>query len=239
MILLATAPAWALEPTFTCGASGSEVIVGLPGLEVPCVLEPPADGSTWETTRWTFGDGTTAEGDAVSHVYDVPGQYTIAVELDGWEPPAGTPPADDEGDPYLARHGLVTVCGPPEPAFTTVDMGGLELQVVNRSTVAVHCLSDLRWDVIEGADETADPDLSFEVWEPRVSLPHAGTWTFVLTLGGIAGTTSAAAQIEARYGLPDGLHVPGGDEWTCSTSGWPAAWGGIVLAALLVARRRR
>jgi len=133
----------------------------------------------------------------------------------------------------------VTVCGPPEPRFTTIDMGGLDVQVVNQSTVAVNCLSDLQWDVISGTDETAESDQTFEVWEPRVSLPHDGTWTILLTLGGIGGTTSASAPIEAQYGLPEGLDVPGGDEWGCSTSGWPAPWGGIVLAALLVARRRR
>jgi hypothetical protein len=230
VILLVAAPAWALEvtldPTFTCGTSSGEQMVGLPGLEVPCVLDPVEDGSTWETTRWSFGDGTTAEGEAVSHVYDTPGQYTVAVELDGWVPPEGSPPRDDESDPYLAKYGLVTVCGPPEPAFRTVDMGGLEVQVENHTTVAVHCLSDLRWDVIPGTDAEGEPELQFTVWEPRVSLPREGTWTFVLTLGGIAGTTSASAAVEARYGLPEGLDVPGGDEWGCATLGWPGSMGG-------------
>ena len=239
MILLATIPAWALDPTFTCGSSGEEPLVGLPGLEIPCVLSPPDDGSTWETTVWTFGDGTTAEGDAVSHVYDTPGQYTIAVELDGWEPPADAPPSEDTSDPYLAKQGIVTVCGAPEPAFETVDVGGLDVQVVNHSTVAVNCLSDLQWDVFSGTDASTEPEMSFVVWEPRVSFPHEGTWTIVLTMGGIGGTTSATLPVEAQYGLPEGLDVPGGDEWGCSTTGWPAPLGGIVLAALLVARRRR
>jgi PKD domain len=237
VILLAAAPAWALDPAFTCGASGDDLIVGLPGLEVPCVLEPPDDGSTWETTRWSFGDGTVVEGEAVSHVYDEAGQYTIAVELDGWEPADGTT-ADSERDPYTAKYGLVTVCGPPQPAFSLVATGGLDYQVVNESTVAVYCLSDLQWDVYEGAaGDGAEPVLSFDTWEPRVTLPHAGMWEFVLTMGGIAGTEAASAPIDAHYRLPEGLHVPLAEG--CATpAGVPASMA-IVLASALVARRRR
>ena len=118
----------------------------------------------------------------------------------------------------------MTVCGPPEPAFTTIDMGGLEVQVENHTTVAVHCLSDLQWDVIPGTDPEAEPELQFTVWSPRVSLPREGTWTFVLTLGGIGGTTSASAVVEAQYGLPDGLDVPGGDQFVKGGAGI-GGWG--------------
>jgi len=225
---------------FDCG-NGTLPIVGVPGVEIHCVFVPPTDGSSWESVHWSFGDGSVAEGDAVSHVYDTPGQFTVFLELDGWTPPAGE---EDGADPWFAAYGLVNVCGEPEPAFDIVALGGLDYQIVNGSTATSYCLSDLLWEVY--GDGAAEPELTFDTWQPRVAFPAEGSWRIVLTLGGIGGTAAAEQQVEATYGLPQLLRdqrglcttVPGGMPFELSAIA-PRMALGLVALALAAARRRR
>jgi hypothetical protein len=214
---------------FDCGA-GALPIVGTAGLEIHCVFVPPTDGSTWETVRWSFGDGSVAEGDAVSHVYDDPGQFTVILELDEWSPPAG----EDEGsDPWWPAHGLVFVCGEPEVEFDIVAIGGLEYQLVNGSSAASYCVSDLLWEIsLEGA---AEPALTFDTWEPRFTFPEEGDWNVVLTVGGIGGTGAAEQHVHATYGLPQLLRDQRG---LCAAAPGGLSFG-LVALALATARRRR
>lgn len=71
---------------------------------------PPAGGS-W---RWRFGDGATAEGAAVEHVWTEPGRYEVRARRDGVE-----------------RRGLVVVrpARPPRALAATTRAGGVELVV--------------------------------------------------------------------------------------------------------------
>ena len=51
---------------------------GLNGLEVNF---NNASSGNWVTADWSFGDGSTAQGDLVSHTYAAPGQYIVSLTL--------------------------------------------------------------------------------------------------------------------------------------------------------------
>jgi hypothetical protein len=223
------APTFAGVP-FDCGGDGLP-IVGVPGLEIQCVHLPPADGSTWRAVRWTFGDGEFAEGEVVSHVYEATGQFSVILELDDWSPPPGE---EDGSDPWWAAHGLVSVCGEPTPAFDIVARGGLEYEVVNHSSVTVHCLADMVWEVSRGED--AAPSFTFDTWEPRFTFPEEGAWNVSLTLEGVGGTAVAEQTVDATYGLPQLLRD---QRSVCGTAPVAGVGWWVVAALALAARRRR
>jgi MYXO-CTERM domain-containing protein len=226
---LAVAAPTAGGVTFDCGNAG-QPIVGLPGREIHGVFVPATDGSTWETVRWSFGDGTLAEGDAVSHVYDEAGQFTVIVLLQGWAPPEGE---EDGSDPWFAEHGLVHVCGEPEPAFDIEALGGLDYSIVNSTAETPYCLTEILWEVFAGG--RAEPEMTFDTWEPRITFTDEGGYRIVLTTGGIGGTAAAEQQVDATYGLPQLLRD---ERSVCATSPGGIAFG-LAAAALAVARRRR
>ncbi|MEQ1501632.1 MAG: PKD domain-containing protein [Myxococcota bacterium] len=225
---------------FACspGEVGTDGIVGLAPLEVQCVATLPAAG-TWDDVTWTFGDGSVVSGESASFVYTEPGQYTVSVRLEGYDDGSGVLTA-----PTVTRYGLVTVCGEPEPAFTYQNKGGLVFDLINKTTVAVHCVNDLRWDVFRGGTG-GDPAMTLDTWDPRVELPDEGEWTFRLTLGGMGGTAASELTIDAQYQLTDDFDTAG-HAAACTTVplGGPqpaglAAFGALAVAAIGRARRRR
>lgn len=237
MLAWLAASALAAPFDFSCSPDEGAGVVGVPPLEIRCVVEPPP--GTFDRAVFAWGDGQTEEGTALAHVYDAPDQYSVAVTLFGYAPPAGGEtglPAPEAGDLSVRRDGLVTVCGPPEPEFSWVDMGGLDVRLVNSTPVAVGCIEEIRWEVFRGTRTDGDPELTFDGWEPRFLLPEEGEWTVVLTLGGIAGTRAAELAIDARYGLPDGLFSP---RARCASVPGGLAAPGLLLIGLLTRRRRR
>ncbi|MCB9685430.1 MAG: PKD domain-containing protein [Alphaproteobacteria bacterium] len=233
VVTLLSLPALAGPIDFVC--ADGDPVVGLPGLTVNCVAQPPLDG-TYDDVLWLFGDGEIGTGSAVSHTYEDVGQYTVGVALEGWVP-------DDPEDteiPTTKRHGLVTVCGEPTPEFTYEGVGGLDVVLLNRTPPEPRCISRIQWDLYEGRSQGGQALMTFETWDPRLTLPDKGVYTVVLTVGGLAGTNAAALEIDARYGLPDEL-VDGPLPFAgCDTSG-PGRWGTVAWAplVLLAARRRR
>ena len=183
--LVLAVSASAADVDFTCTPEAGGAIVGLPPLEVNCVVVPPHEG-TWEAASWTFGEGTLLTGDSVSFVYEDEGQYTVSVQLDGYE---GLDTAEDE--PYHAEFGYVTVCGVPEVRFTYVNKGELDFELVNNTVVAVNCIEDLHWEVFEGKQAEGEPKFTFDTWSPRFVVPREGPWTVRLTVSGLAGTSAA------------------------------------------------
>lgn len=220
---------------FTCSPDdGAGSIVGTAPLEIRCV--PLLPEGTWDRVVWTFGDEATAEGGTAAHLYEEPGQFTVSVRLEGYEAPDTGAAVTSE--PSSTRFGYVTVCGPPEPAFTYAFEGGLDFRLLNQTPVAPHCDAELRWDVFEGRKISGEPWRSYEVWEPAFTLPREGIWTVVLTVGGIAGTESATLEIDAKYKLTDDLDL--GPQNACDTTGGPGALAlGALPLALALARRRR
>lgn len=232
--LLLAAPAHPAEVDFVCSPDdGTGRIVGLPGLEVRCVVDAPSAEGTWDATTWIFGDGTTAAGDAVAHVYDDVGQFSVSVELDGFVPFAAD--TGERSDPTRSKYGYVTICGAPEPEFTYRYKGDLDYQMINGSTVALHCLSTSVWDVFEGRQVGGEPVATSSSWEPRFTLPAEGPYTVVLTQGGIAGTSAAKLEIDAKIGL-SGDFAAAPFASGCETAGGAPLAG---LPVLLLLRRRR
>jgi len=59
---------------------------------------------SWE---WTFGDGFHASGESVFHPYDIPGEYTVALEV-----------TDDQGEWALQSQSISVLSRPPIVHFT-------------------------------------------------------------------------------------------------------------------------
>lgn len=233
----------AAEVDFECtgtGEMGGMGIVGVPPLEVTCTVVPPEEGSYSEAS-WTVGDGTLYYGDTVTHVYEDFGQFTISVKLEdfeGAEPPSQGAQADSE-EPERTRYGFVTVCGPPEPAFTYINKGGLDFKLLNQSGVAPHCLDTSEWAVYQGQKAEGKPLFRFDTWEPRFELPEEGPWTIRLLQKGIGGAVFADLTIHARHQMTDDL-LKGPRAADCSTMPAPlAGWSmGAGLLLLALVRRR-
>lgn len=212
---------------------GAGRIVGVPPLSVHCEVIPPAEGS-WADVSWTMGDGTVLHGDSVSYRYVEPGQYTLSVELEDYEGPSVE--VDDPSDPRRTRYGYVTICGKPEPAFTFVNHGDLDYEMVNTTPVTVGCTDELRWELFHGR-AGGDPERVWETWEPRFTLPEEGEYTLRLTMAGLGGTGAAELRFDAVHKLTDDL-TDGPKALACATGGGGGgAWVGLGLLALV--RRRR
>lgn len=247
MLPMLVANVYAAEVDFSCVAddpsgvaAGSlqDLIVGTAPIALTCTVLPP-DTGTYERATWTLGDGTVGEGDGISYSYAEPGQYTVSVRLEGYVDDTAGPPVEDSDlwDPQRTKHGYVTVCGAPEPAFRLVNKGGLDYQIVNESTIAVHCLDTLSWGVFAG-DTTGAPVASFDGWEPRFELDDEGPHTVVLTMTGIGGTSTHDVAFDARFQLTDDLKD---GPKACHTGEGPAQVAGTLagLGLLLTRRRRR
>ena len=100
--VLLISSAYAVDVEFSCAPDDS-VVVGVPPVEVTCVLEAPTTGE-WGETFWLLGDGSTATGDEIQHTYTAPGTYSVSVFLDDYVVPDGEV---DQGTPSLRRDGLV------------------------------------------------------------------------------------------------------------------------------------
>ncbi len=252
LTLLAMAQsASAVQVDFVCSPDEGGIIVGLPPLEVRCVVELPTEG-TWDRVLWSFGDGELVEADtAISHVFDTVGQHTVAVTLEGYEGPIDDgvddavdtgsgvelePEEDSSSGLSERKYGYVTVCGAPDPHFSYLFKGGLEYQMVNTTQPQPNCLDEVMWTVHRGDNASGisilDPR---DTWEPNFTMPEEGTYTFLLSMGGIAGTESAKLTVDAKFGLTEELDLV---RARCATAPSSAA-GGLGLVVLLLGLRRR
>jgi MYXO-CTERM domain-containing protein len=216
--------------------SGAGGIVGTAPLAVYCEVVAPAEGS-WGDVTWTVGDGTVLHGDQVSYRYLEPGQYTVSVELDGYSE-AGDEDSEDTSDPRRTRHGFVTICGEPEPEFTFINHGELDIEAVNLTPITVSCTEHLRWELFRG-EPTGEPLRVWELWEPRFTLPEEGEYTLRLTVSGLAGTGAAELRFDGVHKLTEDL-TNGPKAAACATGatgGGP--WLALAALAALGLRRRR
>ena len=230
---LLTGPAWAVTFDFTCtsdAAVGGLGFVGLPPVTVTCEIDPPSIG-TWDQVSWTFGDGQVQYGDTASYTYDEVGQYTVSAQLDGY--------VDTTGVPTPALHpeqGYVTLCGPPEPAFSFENKGGLAYEVTNTTSVAPFCLDDSQWSIFRGRAPDGDPVITFDTWDGAFELPAEGAWTIVLDQTGLAGQAESAQTLQAKYQLAQDLTDLKSS--ACATGPLPTS-GALALVVLALVRRRR
>jgi hypothetical protein len=235
--MLLAGVASAADVDFVCTGSGQEGglgIVGVPPLEVQCEVVPP-EGADYSEVSWTMGDGELYFGETISYLYEDFGQYTISVKLEDF---AG---ASEYDDGELTRYGFVTVCGPPEPQFTYINKGGLDIKLVNKSVLAPNCLESSEWSVFEGGTPEGIPRFTFDTWEPRFELPSEGTWTIRLTQGGMGGVTHADLTLDAHYKLTDDL-TQGPRARACAVAPLQMSALGVSALGLLLpwlVRRRR
>ncbi|MEQ1507543.1 MAG: PKD domain-containing protein, partial [Myxococcota bacterium] len=96
-------------------------------LDVECVAMAPA-GATWDTVRWSFGDGGVAEGVVATHRYAEPGVYDLSVAWVGYRDPDGVASA-----PSVVRSGYVTACGPASASFRWRQVAGPVVELVDTS----------------------------------------------------------------------------------------------------------
>ncbi len=219
---------------FQCSHQTSDgQVIGVVPFDLKCVVVSDSISEITEAS-WTFGDGGRSDEIAATHRYDEPGNYTIQVSFRGDRPACG-----DEGwESDFRRVGYVRACGVPQASFEVEPVEGLSYKMLNDSDVSVFgCISDIQWDVFEGDSATGEPILPpIKSWEPIIDFPETGTYTVVMSLGGIAGTGGASATFEVSR------TAGGNGVFNCNSVGAPAggsALGVLLLAGLAALRRRQ
>lgn len=216
--------------TFSCSHQVSEdQVIGVVPFDLNCVVVSDYLNEVTGAS-WNFGDGGTSDQLSATHTYEQAGNYTIQVTVDGEREACGP----DGWQNNFRKVGYVRACDVPAAEFVVTQLDGLEYQMLNESDVSVYgCISDIQWDVFAGNNTNGTPIMDpIKAWEPIIEFPEAGTYTVVMSLGGIAGTGGATATFDVSR--------TGSDRANCNTAS-PAggAMGLMLLGGLLGLRRRR
>jgi len=167
-------------------------------------------GSVYEQDgySWDFGDGDSAEGQELCHVYE---QADVLDAMVWAMPVIGDCPShsrrlilcDDFGDlspPYFelsVLDGVVTVVN----LLPRVDTG---------------CTDHVQWELLQGGISTA----SSAAWEPSFELPGRGGYSLRLTVGGLSGEVTEEQSFQA-------------EGCSCTAAPARAGWATALLAVLL------
>ena len=132
------------------------------------------------TCTWDFGDGVTSTQESPTHIYGIPGIYTVALTVIN---PAGSDIATD----------TVTIHGPPEAGFTTSspDWQGQITFFTNTTTGQGPII--YTWDFGDGITSTME--------SPTHTYASSGVRTVVLTAANPAGSNVATDTV-ILYSLP-------------------------------------
>lgn len=217
--------------TFQCshqlnpGAVDS-IAIGVVPMELQCVVDA-GDPQNIDEVTWFWGDGSDPEirTDLLAdHTYDTMGVYNLRACING----------DRAGNPFqdcVLRSSHVNVCSEPEASFEATPQEGLRVDLRNNTSLRAHnCVSNAEWKVYSGPSATGEPIRTLSSWQPDIRLDEEGpgTYTIVLSVGGLGGTGAAEATVEVGRGA-------GG----CSSiGGWPVL-APIALLPLFGMRRRR
>lgn len=216
--------------TFQCshqlnpGAADS-IAIGVAPFELQCIVDS-GDPQNITEVSWFWGDGSPTEvrTDLVAdHTYDTMGVYNLRACITG----------DRVGNPFqdcVLRSSHVNVCSEPVPSFEATPLEGLRIDLRNSTSLRAHnCVSNAEWQVFAGSEATGEPLFTLSSWEPEIFLEDEGpgTYTVVLSVGGLGGTGAASATVEVGRGTG------------CSTAGaWPMM-APLALLPLFGLRRRR
>ena len=216
---------------FSCShEAGEGQVVGVVPFELKCVINSDFI-SEITAASWVFGDGGTSTDLAASHTYTEAGNYTIQVDFEGENEACG----DGGWNNSFRRVGYVRACDVPDAAFEVAKIEGLTYQLLNDSDVSVFgCISDIQWNIFKGEGTGGEPvGEPIKAWEPVIDFPEPGTYTAVMSLGGIAGTGGASATFEVTRG------GGGNSVFSCSSTGTGGAATLVLLMSALLVRRRR
>ncbi|MBX2797210.1 MAG: PKD domain-containing protein [Myxococcales bacterium] len=213
---------------FACSHEVSDdQVIGVVPFTLRCVIVSDFLNEVTGAT-WTFGDGGTSTELNAEHEYTEAGNYTIQVNVQGEREACG----DDGWENNFRRVGYVRACDIPTASFQVEQVDGRLYQMLNDSDVSVFgCISDIQWDVFAGNGEGEPIMDPIKAWEPIIDFPEAGTYTVVMSLGGIAGTGGAKATFEVRN--------RGGSSTSCDTTGPAGGALALVVLASMLGRRRR
>ena len=212
---------------FACSNEVSDAAaVGVVPFTVNCVFESDGTGN-FNDIVWTFGDGETGTGVAVSHTYVDEGIFDVTVDATG---SAATCPTFNS---TITKDAYVRVCDIPEPVFEMQHVFGVTWNAHNQTGLEVYgCQDDIVWEVYEGKGAMGKPALVFEQWEPQIVFPDEGTYTVIVNIGGVAGTGAASVTLDVKR--ESGLHPFG-----CATSPGPGAGWWLALPLFWLRRRNR
>lgn len=134
-------------------------------------------GGTLASWAWDFGDGATATVQNPSHTYTANGTYRISLTA-----------TDTNGTAKSTVYGTVTVAAlvPTLTAAFTVSSAGYTATFKDTSTDVNGTLHAWSWNFGDGSSSTLQ--------NPTHAYPSAGTYTAVLTVTDINGTTSATTS---------------------------------------------
>lgn len=217
--------------SFSCSHQVSEdLVIGVVPFDLNCVLV--SDYLSEVTSAdWNFGDGGVASALTASHTYEVPGNYTVQMTVHGEREACGP----DGWTNDFRKVGYVRACGAPVPEFEVTHVDGLKYKMLNDSDVSVFgCISAIEWQVFAGDSVSGDPILPpVRAWEPVIEFPDAGTYTVIMNLGGIGGTTAAKVTFDAKNTRGEG--------YGCDSTSGVGSLGLLAAAGALglVTRRRR
>jgi len=209
----------------------SSTIVGPAPLTVDLSIPETFQGEQFTSYQWNFGDGServTLDGNlaslpTVTHTYEVEGQYTITLSVDG---------IDEECGGYFDAHqrkvGVVLACDEPEPDFGFENLGDFSVALENLSPLgAFGCITDFEW-ILDGNEDEA-----LRTYEPTWTFDEAGTHTVTLRASGPGGSGEVSRDVEVARGADSGCD--------CGLSGRarPGAMGFLALLLLGLVPRRR
>ena len=174
------------------GSAGT--IVGAAPLTVNLSIPETFQGEQFTSYQWNFGDGServTLDGSTsglpvVSHTYEVEGQYTITLSVDGVDEECG-----GAFDAHQRKVGVVLACDQPQPEFGFENLGDFSVAFENLSPLgAFGCITDFEW-ILDGNEEEA-----IRTYEPTWLFDEPGTHTVTLRASGPGGTGEISQDVE-------------------------------------------
>ncbi len=137
------------------------------------------------TSLWNFGDGIISALTNPTHVYSIPGVYTVTLTVSG---PGGTD--------TLTRTNYITVTAPPPVAgFTAAPTSGIRPLTVSFADTSTGMVSAWLWDFGDGITST--------VQHPAHTYTVVGVYTVTLTASGPgeSDTETKPSFITVQYGV--------------------------------------
>ena len=142
------------------------------------------------SSLWTFGDGQTGTQFSPTHVYTMPGVYTVSLRIN----------TSTGGNTTTTRFGYVTVLAPvaPQANFDFSPIQGLAPLTVVFTNTSTGDFSDSLWDFGDGASSSLD--------NPSHTYTAGGNFTVTLTVSGKGGSNSVPKVVSVDQ--LDNLYLP-------------------------------